>query len=269
MFPSLVIGLFGLCSCEREIGFDYHTVEPLYVVEASLSQTQTSVRISRTQDVTADGIGVGVEGATVVISSGDSLRVVISGGRNGYYNSTFHGEVGTRYRLDVEVEDRHFQSVSEMPAMPTMTGFRFVWMKVLTERMLMAELRLQDIPDATNYYFMHVYRNGLGYRWAIIRDSQRDADGALVQLFSCTTERAMRQGTDADALQEDDAIRIVVRSIDRRAYDYLYSLQFVESAGTNPIYNFTGGCLGYFSAFSQLTYECQFHLADVGERDDG
>ena len=68
-------------------------------------------------------------------------------------------------------------------------------------------------------------------------------------------------------LQEGDRLLIEIRAIDQRAYDYLYSMQLMDNTGTNPIPNFTGGCLGYFSAYHQITYDCVFHVADAEEDD--
>ena len=56
-----------------------------------------------------------------------------------------------------------------------------------------------------------------------------------------------------------------VRAIDQKSYDYLYSMQIMDNTGTNPIPNFTGGCLGYFSAYSHITYDCVYYDADVEE----
>ena len=39
----------------------------------------------------------------------------------------------------------------------------------------------------------------------------------------------------------------------------------MDNTGTNPIPNFTGGCLGYFSAYSHITYDCVYYDADVEE----
>ena len=47
----------------------------------------------------------------------------------------------------------------------------------------------------------------------------------------------------SDVLQDGDELKIVIRAIDQRAYDYLYSMQQMSSTGTNPIDNFTGGFL--------------------------
>ena len=70
---------------------------------------------------------------------------------------------------------------------------------------------------------------------------------------------------DDYALQDGDRIEVEIRSIDRNSYDYLYSMQVMDNAGTNPIQNFTGGCLGYFSAYHVEKINLTFRLADIEE----
>ena len=152
--------------------------------------------------------------------------------RNGYYISDYQGYEGSQYTLDIYIDGNHFQSSSVMQAAPLFSSFRFVWKDVLTERMLFADLKLEDIKGQNNYYFMHMYRNGVGYRWAVMDDSHNPG-GELQQLFSC------------------------------RTYDFFYSMQVMQNSGTNPVQNYTGGCLGYFSACNIISYDTTFRRADV------
>ena len=110
---------------------------------------------------------------------------------------------------------------------------------------------------------MHIYRNGLGYRWAVMKDD-KNPNKELQQLFSFFRDGAH----DSDVLHDGDELRIVIRAIDERAYDYLYSMQQMSNTATNPIDNFTGGCLGYFSANNEIEYEQTFYYRDVVEDDD-
>ena len=48
-----------------------------------------------------------------------------------------------------------------------------------------------------------------------------------------------------------------------RAYDYFYSMQVMQNSGTNPVQNYTGGCLGYFSACNIFNYDTVFRRAEV------
>ena len=254
-----------LASCEKEIPIDYHQVEPLYVAEGMMNQDGTKVRITTTQDVTDNTNNAhNVTNATVVLSCkkfADSETLKYSG--NGFYTTKWAGEPGVTYDLDIDVDGRHFHSSSTMQVKPVVNSFRFVWKKMLTERFLFGDLRIQDTPDENSYYFMHIYRNGLGYRWAVMSDD-KNRNGELQQLFQCTTERDMDKG-DSDALRDGDNIRLEIRSIDKLSYDYLYSMQVMDNAGTNPIANFTGGCLGYFSAYYELSYIYTFYRSDVEE----
>lgn len=258
--------LLFLLSCEKEIPIDYRQTDQHYVVEASLTQNGTKVRLSTTQDVTDDELPDHVvDNATIVLSCKDyEIKDTMRYTSNGIYTSETVGDPGMTYNLDIYVGDQHFSSSSTMQDEPEVISFRFVWQKMFSERVLYGDLRIQDDPDRNNYYFMHIYRNNIGYRWAVMSD-EKNKGGELQQLFGCTAESKMDNG-DSDALQENDALRIEVRSIDRSSYDYLYSMQVMKSAGTNPIPNFTGGCLGYFSAYSYVNLYRTFHRNEVEEK---
>lgn len=256
-------------SCEKEIDLDYRQVSQLYVAEGLVTQDATTnrtskptyVRLTTTQDMT-DNVtnNHNLTGATVVLSEDGFVIDTLRYWRNGYYVSDCQGYVGVQYTMDIYVDGHHFQSSSVMQPEPLFSSFRFVWKDVLTERMLFADLKLQDIQGENNYYFMHLYRNGVGYRWAVMDDSHNPG-GELQQLFSCTTERNLDK--NEDGLQDGDKIHLEIRSIDRRTYDYFYSMQVMKNSGSNPIQNFTGGCLGYFSACHVFTYDTVFQRSEV------
>ena len=267
----LTLSLFLLLtSCEKEIDIDYHQVAELYVAEglvtqdASTNRTNrpTYVRLTTTQDMT-DNVSNShnLIGATIVLTEDGFVLDTLRYWRNGYYISDYQGYEGSQYTLDIYIDGNHFQSTSVMQAAPQFSSFRFVWKDVLTERMLFADLKLEDIKGQNNYYFMHLYRNGVGYRWAVMDDSHNPG-GELQQLFSCTTERNLDKNDD-DGLKDGDKIHVEIRSIDRRTYDYFYSMQVMQNSGTNPVQNFTGGCLGYFSACNIISYDTTFRRADV------
>lgn len=261
-----IINVFYLLfffSCEKDIDLDYHQVNPIYVVEASVSNDGTEVRISKTNDMDDNNSISDISGAKVTLSTDNGQQWDIPYSRNGFYRySTLRGEAGTTYTIDVELDGQHYTSTSTMQREPTLNKFRFVWMKVASERIMFGDLRIQDIPNEDSWYFLHIYRNGIGYRWAVMRDDQ-NPNKELQQLFTL-----FREGSnDSDVLQEGDHLYIEIRAIDQRAYDYLYSMQIMDNTNTNPIPNFTGGCLGYFSAYSQTTINYVFHESDVDEEE--
>ena len=252
------LNLILLSSCKKDIEIDYHQVDPIYVVEASVSNEGMEARISQTNNMDDYSTTSNIDNAVVVVTGSDGSSKTLTYSKNGIYKSSAVGVPGVEYTIDIQFDGHHFTSSSIMQKMPKMNNFRFIRKKIVTENYQMGELLLQDIPNEENWYFMHIYRNHLGYRWAVKRDDT-NPNGELQQLFTFAREGS----DDKDLLQEDDWLHIEIRAIDKKSYDYFYSMQIMDNTGTNPIPNFTGGCLGYFSAYSQITYDCEFHEADV------
>ena len=46
-------------------------------------------------------------------------------------------------------------------------------------------------------------------------------------------------------------------------------MQMMDNTGTNPIDNFTGGCLGYFSAYWGVTLNYVYQSSEVEEDEEG
>lgn len=252
------LNLILLSSCKKDIEIDYHQVDPIYVVEASVSNEGMEARISQTNNMDDNSTTSNIDNAVVVVTGSDGSSKTLTYSKNGIYKSSAVGVPGVEYTIDIQFDGHHFTSSSIMQKMPKINNFRFIRKKIVTENYQMGELLLQDIPNEENWYFMHIYRNHLGYRWAVKRDDT-NPNGELQQLFTFAREGS----DDKDLLQEDDWLHIEIRAIDKKSYDYFYSMQIMDNTGTNPIPNFTGGCLGYFSAYSQITYDCEFHEADV------
>ncbi len=268
-FLCLGMLVFLTASCEKDIDVDYRQVNPLYVAEATVTPSGTNVWLRTTQAVTDNSRdGHGVSGATITLSEVmpngnlDQLAT-LQHKRDGHYTANIKGVPGTTYFIDINLDGTHYTSSSTMQEAPVINSFRFVWQKVVSERMLFAELKVQDAPNKASFYFMHIYRNNVGYRWAVMSD-ENNPNGELQQLFQCTTERDMNDNEE-DALKDGDLIHLEVRAIDRLSYNYLYSMQVMSNSGTNPIANFTNGCLGYFSAYSDVMLNKVFYRAEVEE----
>ena len=68
------IGLLGT-SCKKDIEIDYHQVEPLYVVEASVSNDGMEARISQTNNMDDNSTQSDISQAKVMIT-GTTRRMV-------------------------------------------------------------------------------------------------------------------------------------------------------------------------------------------------
>ena len=259
---TILFSVMTLLSCEKDIDLDYHQVDPLYVIEASISNEGTNVRISHTNNMD-DNNGISdVTGTKVTLSDDKGNKWDIPYTRNGFHRMpSLKGVPGTTYYIDVEIEGKHYTSTSTMQKEPKMNSFRFVWMKVGSERICFGDLKIQDIPNEDSWYYFHIYRNGVGHRWAVMRDEQ-NPNKELQQLFSFFHDGKTQE---KNQLNDGDELKILIRAIDQRSYDYLYSMQLMDNTGTNPMQNFTGGCLGYFTAYNQITVYRTFYKEDVEE----
>lgn len=251
-----------LLACEKDIHIDYHEASPILVIEGAVTESGMEARLSLTQAMDDNSTDSDISGAEVTVSGSDGSTTALRYTENGHYKADAPGTPGVEYRMDVRLDGRHYTSTSVMQKKPTLIGFRLLWKKILSERFLMGRLTFQDLPNESNWYFLHIYRNGTGYRWAVKRDDT-DPNRELQQLFSFDREGS----TDKDMLQEGDKLHIELRAIDQRAYDYLYSMQLMDNTNTNPIPNFTGGCLGYFSAYGQASYDYTVHIQGIEEEE--
>ncbi len=259
----VVPGMLVLSSCEKEIDIDYHTAAPQYVIEASVTQDQTLARITTTRGIEdQDRNSTFVTNAVAVVTSELGWRDTLQYIGNGRYSSQVKGMEGQTYTFDVDIDGQHFNSYSQMQAVPDVSECRLLWREIMGFKMLFFKLVIEDIPDKNNYYFMHIYRNNVGYRWAVMNDT-KNPGGALQQLFSCGSEDNVKDLGFSNALHPGDRLRIEVRSMDQRAYDYLFSMQQMNGSGTNPIVNFTGGCLGFFSAYGLYNYSLSVDLGNI------
>lgn len=261
-YVFLLVCLMMMVSCEKEIEIDYHTVPSLYVVEASVSNTKMEARISRSQNMDNNSTKSEINNAVVVITGDDGSNYRLTYLSNGRYTAKGTGVPGVTYTITVDVDGEHFTSTSTMQNKPTISSFRVIRKKIATEWFQIGELNFPDLPNEDNWYFMHIYRNDLGYRWAVLND-RNDPGNERQQLFSF-----FREGdTGTDVLRDGDNLRIELYTIDQRTYDYFFSMQMMDNTGTNPIPNFTGGCLGYFSAHWLVTKNFVYRAENVEDEE--
>ena len=263
VYLFLCLNIVLLTSCEKDIDIDYHQVPSLYVVEASVTNTNMEARISKTQNMDDNSTQSNINNATVVITGDDGSSYQLKYMSNGRYYYSSKGVPGVTYTINIDLDGEHFTSTSTMQNKPTINSFRVVRKKIATEWFQIGELKFPDLPNEDNWYFMHIYRNELGYRWAVLND-RNDPNKELQQLFNF-----FREGDNgSDVLRDGDDLRIELYTIDQRTYDYLFSMQMMENTGTNPIPNFSGGCLGYFSAHWLVAKPFVYRAADVEEEED-
>ena len=246
------VGLILLTSCEKEIDMDYHTVEPLYVVEAGITESGAVARISQTQNVT-DEIGKSpVSDAQVVITSDNGERCILKLDSAGCYSSSeIKGVEGREYTIRVQIGDYVTESTSQMQGHFDLSDNYMYKMQMLEDDLVYYHVDVNDnYTDSIGYYYALVTRNGKPYKWHVMNNKGYfDVTGIDVPCFVyCDLDK-----DNKDILQDGEEISLEVRKIDRRTYDYLYALAKAEQSASNPIRNFSNpATLGYFSAYNSV-----------------
>lgn len=256
----MIYGLIGVAlffiSCEKEITIDFHSIKPVYVVEGDLTPDKVSVRISTTQDVMDTETQEAISKATVQILSSDGTTWVLEAQADGTYGAKapFQGNVGWTYELQVGVDQEEYTAKSHLHRLMEMQVPFFTWSTINDKiQFLYLSILWQDVSYEENYYYYQVYRKGEMYAWNVRDDEGEDGKVIRADLFCMSSQSSDNE--DDKVVYDGDEFTIRLSSIDKKAYDYLRSLQVVQRNGGKPnamYQNFDqeASILGYFSAYS-------------------
>ncbi|MCD8206717.1 MAG: DUF4249 domain-containing protein [Bacteroidales bacterium] len=266
-FATIVIS-----SCSKEIDLNYRNVDKVTVIEGFVTNEGVSVVVTTTRDISDTTHYPCVNDAVVSLSSssGWSEELVYSAEEEAYISpSEAKGVPGTTYSLSVTREGQTFTSQAYMHEAVEITEGRFCYYKVLFLKQLLFSAKIQDIADEDNFYHYIFYRDGERYTESVMTDKKAPG-GELDLNIMCVDEESTMSDWDMDMVEErfvneGDEFTLEVRSIDEQAYNYLYSLGMSGMTSSNPIANFTGGALGYFSAHSITRLDVVYHQSEVGD----
>jgi hypothetical protein len=255
---TFFLTVWFLYGCQQVVSIDLNTANPRVVVEGNIKDqpgpysvflsmtgsyfdtTLTTPPISHAQVVITDDIG-----------NRDTLKEVISGT---YQSSTLIGVSGRTYTLSVKADGKEYMATSSMPTKVFIDS-----LYALPRHGFGGEsgydiyVTFKDPPELGNYYRINARSSAV-----IPADS---IDGRRYRLFTDKltngnemTER-IRAGRNVSI---GDTITIELRSIDKAAYDYFYTLRDILSsdrsptslAPANPNSNISGDALGYFAAYT-------------------
>ncbi|MCM1066003.1 MAG: DUF4249 family protein [Muribaculaceae bacterium] len=253
-FAAALAGL--LCtSCEKELDFDYSEIEPLTVIEASLTASEASVRIARTSNMDEPLDRTPTVDATVVLADlTTGVERTLAADAGGIFTLAEGGIEGQDYRLSVSCPTGRYTATATMMPKVEIEDASFSWIKMPYDRVALFELIFRDVTDTPgDCYRVRLYRNGVPYRRSIVRDNS--ADGGLISVTFMTTRLDIDAEGDDDLLIDGDIVTAAVDCIPRALYDYFEAI----SSGSNGDCMFEGGyCLGYFLASPVTTVSLAF-----------
>lgn len=253
--------VFLLAGCEKELDFKYHDIEPILVIEGSLTQAGSEVSLTLTTPMDEPMNREHITDAEVVIADlTTSEELSLSYGSEGVFFSDVPGIEGHRYRLTVKRGGEIYTSESTMGAEVDITGMEFNWIKMPYDYVAVLQVSFTDDPLSNeDCYWLRLYRNGEAYKWIAINDML--SSNGIINEVVMTTRMDLDEEDEGDKLEYGDLITATVVPVSRAMHDYLEALSVGNSNGPRM---FEGGfCLGYFLAAPVTAKEIVFRPEEI------
>ena len=239
---SYIIGcLFLFASCEKVIQVDLNSVDPKFVINAAIIEGEADHFVSITRSLNFDQATTFPKVDNALVTVTDNLgntATFVSIGDGRYQVSNYPGVVGRNYTITIQVDGEIFTASCSMPTTVLIDSLfqqNYLFGPDTMYGVIPAHF---DPANESNYYQFKVDINNKPFNQTLLSTDQFTNGNLDVQpLFL--------------PVKSGDAVRVEMLSITKPVWTYLNQLALNNSQQTtpaNPISNFTGGCLGYFSA---------------------
>ena len=251
----LFILLILITSCEKEIFFDYKSIEPVTVIEASVTQEGAMAKISRTVNMedALDGSNYHTD-AEVSLTGSDGTSATLTAGEDGVFSAPVEGKSGVTYTLTVRSGGKVYSSVSTMPEMFKVIDTGFYSSSMMGIGMYTYDVEVEAVPESVReqYFFYRMHKGDKVQRWDITDNRFITERGTVLMSLACAMNMDGMNDLDEDmadlVLMPGDEVTIEAYAIDKKTYSYLRSDMMTTQSRANTLPDFTEGALGYFSA---------------------
>lgn len=234
--------LLTFTKCQKVINIDLDDTEQKIVIEGIILEGDTiqRVRITKTQNFDQSTNPPIVDNAVVTVTDNlGNTGTFVSVGNGWYELQAYPGYEYRTYTLTAVVDGVTYTASSKMPNFQALDTLYVEYYPFGGDTMITAVPAHFDLQGVENYYQLHVYVNG-------VKDK-----GIFLQTDQFTDGNIMLQPLFASDLEIGAVLRVDLFSIDKPVYTYFNQLSVNSSSSAtpaNPVSNFSGGCIGYFSA---------------------
>jgi Domain of unknown function (DUF4249) len=252
----LVITVISISACTKVIDVNLNSVTPQYVIDAPLlaGKNDFVVRISKTGDYFGTDKPTPVINAVISFKkSGDSAVVIKHESEGNYRLSNYTAVINTEYFLSVVIDGKTFQASSFLPKAVPLDSLKRTRVPTINRDpkfpadSFQINCYFNDPAAETNFYRIKTVKNGIiqgkGEDLLVVEDRLSNGIKVILPIYTALYKLS-------------DSVEVELVSMDRKMYDYFNTLSTLVDGGnnsaapTNPLSNFSGGCLGYFGAFS-------------------
>ncbi|MBI2257996.1 MAG: DUF4249 domain-containing protein [Flavobacteriia bacterium] len=233
-----------LFSCEKVIEVDLNDEEEKIVIEGIVvsGEEEHLVKISKTIKIGDTGTFPFVDNAQVTLWDSEGNNQVLTYFSEGVYKTVdFLGVEGRTYTLEVNWNGNTYTAHSTIPNQVKIDSLTLEEFGFGSDKYYYPVPRRMDTPNVKNYYLFKLYQNSERVEGIYLQDDQY-SDGVEIL-----------QPIFGGEFKSEDTLSIEMNCIDNNVYKYFFALA-QNGGGTggsipaNPKNNFSGNCLGYFSA---------------------
>ncbi len=256
---ALLIPLF-FTSCEKELDFEYHEIEPLTVIEGLLTPEGVKVGLTLTTPMGEPMDRTHLTDAEVSLTDLTlGLSYSLTPDEEGYFCNSVEGVAGHEYRLSVAREGATHTAETVMFAPVRIESADFSWIRMPYDHVSTLKVIYNDDREIRGECFwIKIYRNGEIYKWAV-QDDRTSANGEM-SFVSMMSRQDLSEEEDDEALREGDVVTVEVERISRTMNDYLDA---IGNDSSGPAM-FTGPkVLGYFLATSPVSVSIDYHPDEI------
>ena len=250
---------FLLVSCEKELDFKYHVIEPQLVIEGILSQEGVMVSLTNTTPMDEKIEKNYLTDAEVcLVDLSEGKEVELKSDKNGIYTNIYFPVSGHDYQLIVKREGKEYYSRSTMRPATKILGLMFQWIKMPYDFVAVLQITFADFESADDCYWIKIFRNNEPYKW-ILSDDRGAVNGEITEVIM-TSRKDLSEEDEKDILRDGDEVKVVINTISREMYDYLIAL---ENDSNGPQMFQGDFCLGYFMASDSVSDSIIFRPEEI------
>lgn len=246
-FFTLLIISASFISCEKVIDVDLNSDDPKVVIEGTFTAGETThnVLITRTMNFDESGSYPTVDNAVVSVTDNLGNTQVLTFVGNGNYQTTGYPVIeGRTYTLTVVAEGKTYTAQTTAPVLVPIDNLFVLSFEFGADTINSLIPMRMDPAGVKNFYQFNLFRNSKRLEGIYLQDDAF-TDGIQIQqpIFD-----------DGGEYESGDTAFVEMFTIDEPVYNYFFALlQNQTATPANPTSNFSGGCLGYFSARSKDT----------------
>jgi len=254
----IILSLFLLTSCEKEIDLDLDDKSGNIVIEGNITNQPGPyiIRITKSVAFTQNNQYPAVTDAQVVVSDNTGQTEILQYVGDGKYITTaFTGVTGRTYTLKIQAEGKQYTAQSTMPevvSFDTLTQDSFTFGSETTYTLL--PIFTDPAALGNRYLFNFTINNMTKKTFEVFSDNVNNGMVNQRPLF-LPNEDNDDDPTDHKVVP-GDTVYVEMQSIDHTIFTYYSALLQISGDGgpgggvtpSNPPSNIDNGALGYFSA---------------------